>query len=90
MSWVLAAASLGLLIGLVVRSAARRSGRDPAHGARRVQITQYWFLAMMAVILTIEVINSSRLRYLNIAILAFIPVALAFDWFRARRRRAAR
>ncbi|BBZ14281.1 hypothetical protein [Mycobacterium branderi] len=83
----LAAVAVGLAIGAGAMAVGRRTAATREQAVRRQRIIQYVILAVLAAFLIFDVITTPGTRYLNIAILAFIPVALAFDWFRARRRR---
>jgi hypothetical protein len=81
-----AAIVVGVVIGAGSMLVARRTAATSEQAIRRQRIVLYSLLTAIAVLLAFDAVDTPRHRYLNIAILAFIPVALAFDWARARRR----
>jgi uncharacterized membrane protein YgdD (TMEM256/DUF423 family) len=84
---VIAAVAGGLLIGAGAMSVARRSGQTHEQSVQRQRIVQYFFVVLVAAILTFDAIDTPRHRWFNTVVLALMAGGLVFDRIKARRRR---
>jgi non-ribosomal peptide synthetase component E (peptide arylation enzyme) len=84
---VVAAIAAGLTIGAGTMVIARRSAPTHEQAVRRQRIVQAVALVVVAAMLIFDAVDTPRHRYFDLAIVAIMAAGVAFDWFRARRRR---
>jgi xanthine/uracil permease len=82
----IAVAVIGVVLGRAAVGAAGRSGTSTEHAARRRSAVVLTSLAVGAAILIFDAFRTERHRWLNVAVVAVMFSAAAFDWIRARRR----
>lgn len=84
---IVAVGALGLLIGLMARSAVQRGARTAAQRSRRGLTLHAGAMFMCAAFLIVNAITSDRLRYLNVAVAVLSLVAGIIELRKVRRQR---